>query len=71
MTPTMEKFIEQNSQHKIVEGMRLTPEGNSVRTLDDMKRSNSIKYYFENGESFTLSRDDIKSAPSYEPIWML
>lgn len=70
MTPTMQKFIEHNAQHKIVEGARLTPEAKRVKTRDDMARSNLIEYRFEDGESFTLSRTDLRSAPDYKPIWI-
>tara|TARA_B100002003_G_C13711220_1_gene356845 strand:- start:260 stop:493 length:234 start_codon:yes stop_codon:yes gene_type:complete len=71
MTPLMREFSKDNDKHKVVEGVRLTPEGKEARTLDDIKRSDRILYRLDNGKNYTLSQEDLKSAPDFTPDWGL
>lgn len=71
MTPLMKVFSEDNKKHKVIEGVRLTPEGKEVRTLADIKRSDRVLYKLDNGKHYTLTHEDLKSAPDVKPDWGL
>jgi hypothetical protein len=70
-TKKMKDFIDKNNSQKIVFGERLTPEGKTIFTAEDMKRSDRILYRFSDRTTATLTFDDIKSAPDFEPAWDL
>lgn len=69
MTENMKKFIAKNKTVKVVEGERLTPEGNSVENSTDLFRSDRVKYRFTDGERAVLLTTDTKSAPGFKPAW--
>jgi hypothetical protein len=70
-TEKMAKFIAKNRSVKIVFGERLTPEGKTIFTKEDLERSDRVLYRFTDGKRMTLTFDDIKSAPDYQPVWKL
>lgn len=70
-TQKIKDFIAKNNTVKIVFGERLTPEGKTIFTAEDMKRSDRILYRFSDGVKMTLTFDDLKSAPEFEPEWDL
>ena len=69
-TEKMKEFIAKNKKHKIVLGERLTPEGKTIFTKEDLERSDRVRYKFVDGSSFDLLYEDAKSAPNFKPIWL-
>lgn len=70
-TEKMAKFIEKNKSVKIVFGEKLTPEGKTLYTKQDIERCDRVLYRFEDGVKMTLTFDDIESAPDFKPVWDL
>lgn len=68
-TQKIKDFITKNKSLKIVFGERLTPEGKTICTADDMKRSDRVLYRFSDGTNMTLTIDDLRSAPKFNPKW--
>lgn len=68
-TDKMKEFIAKNKQIKIVFGEKLTPEGKTLHTREDLERCDRVLYRFSDGTRMTLKFDDISSAPNYKPKW--
>lgn len=68
-TPNMASFIAHNANSPVIEGQRLTPDGRSVTNMEDMRASDRVLYRLENGQSFTITREDSRSAPDFKPDW--
>jgi hypothetical protein len=70
-TENMKKFILKNVDVKIVEGERLTPEGNRVSDSNDFFRSDRVRYRFTDGIVMVVTGEDTQSAPEFNPDWAL
>ena len=67
----MEKFINKNSDFKVVFAEHLTPEGVGVRSVSDIERSDRTLYRFSDKTRIILTREDINSSPYFTPVWDL
>ena len=68
-TPNMLAFIEQNQVNKVIFGERLTRDNTPVNNATDLERSDRVMYKLDDGTEFTLTSEDIKSAPDFVPDW--
>jgi hypothetical protein len=70
MTPNMARFIEENEKYPVVFGQRLTPDGDEVISLSDMKASDRTEYQLRGGARFILLDSD-KLSCTYSPKWYI
>lgn len=70
-THTIKEFIKKNSKQKIIIGERLTPEGKTLYTAEDVKRSDRVRYVFEDRTSMTLTQDEINNSADFNPKWAI
>lgn len=68
-TPNMIAFIEQNQINKVIFGERLTRDNKPVNNVADLEQSDRVLYKLDDGTEFTLTSEDIKSAPDFVPDW--
>ncbi len=64
-------FIEQNKVSRVVFGESRTSENKPVLNRSDLDKADRVFYRLENGSSFTLTREDTKSAPDCKPDWAI
>lgn len=71
ITTNMSNFIQANRVSLIVLGDRRTPEDKPVKNKRDLDNSDRVKYKLADGSIFTVTREDVSSAPEYKPQWDL
>ena len=65
MTDNMRAFISKNSKVEVDTYIRTDSNGNEVTDPSKFNYSTLTKYTFTDGESMSLTRDDLKSAEHY------
>jgi len=68
-TAKMLAFIVQNQASKIIYGERRTADNKPISKKSDLEKPGLILYKFDNGSTFYLSPEDLKSAPDFKPVW--
>lgn len=71
ITDNMSAFIKKNEVNKIVFGDRRTPDNKPVLNKSDLDLSDRVLYKFDDDTEFTLTKEDVNSAPDFKPIWDL
>lgn len=68
-TQNMVAFMAKNKTNKVVFGEHRTSENKPVISKSDLENSDRVYYRLDDGTTFTITRDDIKSAPGFSPDW--
>lgn len=68
MTENMQKFIAINSHSKVISGGHINSEGLPINKLNE---SIGVEYIFQNRHKILLTEEDVRSAPSFSPIWKI